>query len=109
MNKKGGWCIKIFRRKFFVSQCRNPSQVNPSVLCSRNIPVAKKFMDKCGEYEDFLRKFFLSQWRNNFIGESFTIGVFLGTGKVWITRGGWEYQDVPLIKICLTVPKFFVG
>ena len=28
---------------FFVSQCRNLSQVNPSVLCFRNLPVAKKF------------------------------------------------------------------
>ena len=28
---------------FFVSQCRKYSQVNPSVLCFRKFPVAKKF------------------------------------------------------------------
>ncbi len=57
--------IKIFRGKLFVSQCRNPSQMNPSVLCSRKIPVSKKFMDKRGSMKIFLRKFFLSQWRKN--------------------------------------------
>ncbi len=70
-----------------MSQCRNPSQVNPSVLCSRKIPVAKKFMDKRGEYEDFPSEILSLTLAKIFIGESFTIGVFLGTGKVWITRG----------------------
>ena len=32
-----------FLSNFFASQCRNDSQVNPSVLCFRNLPVAKKF------------------------------------------------------------------
>ena len=32
-----------FLSNFFVSQCRNLSQVNPSVLCFRNLAVAKKF------------------------------------------------------------------
>ena len=83
---KGAASFKIFRRKFFVSQCRNISQgnsllftnignrkllclrglyhnflsisfvsqcrkywqMNPSVLCFRKLPVAKKFMDKRG-------------------------------------------------------------
>ncbi len=80
--------IKIFRRKFFVSQCRNPSQVNSSVLCSRKNPVAKRFMDKGGEYEDFPSEILSLTVAKIFIGESFTLGVFLGTGKVWITRGG---------------------
>ena len=40
--------ITIFCQKFIVSQCRKISQVNPSVLCFRNILVAKKFMDKRG-------------------------------------------------------------
>ena len=35
--------VTISRRKFFVSQCRNILQRNPSVLCFRKIPVAKKF------------------------------------------------------------------
>ena len=44
----GGESIKIFRRKFFVSQCRQMSYGNPSVLCFRKFPVTKKFMDKRG-------------------------------------------------------------
>ena len=38
--------IIIFRRKFYFSQCRKSLQGNPSVLCFRKFPEAKKFMDK---------------------------------------------------------------
>ena len=58
--------VTIFRRKFFVSQYRNISQRNPSVLCFRKFLVAKKFMDKKGgggSIESFRRKFFVSQCR----------------------------------------------
>ena len=40
--------IKIFRRIFFVSQCRKVSKGNPSLLSSRNYTVAKKIMDEGG-------------------------------------------------------------
>ena len=43
---KSGGSIKIFCRKFFVSQCRKISLGNPSMLCFRKSLVAKKFMDK---------------------------------------------------------------
>ena len=71
-----------------MSHCRKYSQVNPSLLCFRKFPVAKKFMDKSGKYEDFPSDFFSLTVAKTFIGESFTIGAILGTGKVWITRGG---------------------
>ena len=38
--------LSISCRTFFVSQCRNFSWVNPSVLCFREFPVAKNFIDK---------------------------------------------------------------
>ena len=41
-------CITIFRWKNFVSQYRNISWRNPSVLCFRKFSVAKKFMAKRG-------------------------------------------------------------
>ena len=51
----------IFLRKFYVSQCRNISQRNPSVLCSRKFLLAKMFMDKKeGEVSRFSFGFFLS-------------------------------------------------
>ena len=50
MDKRGGGSIKIFRRKFFVSQCRKFS-----------------------------------------LGESFTVPVFLGTGKICIGWGSIKY------------------
>ena len=79
---------QVFPSIFFVSHCRKYSQVNPSILCFRKIPVGKNFMDKSGEYEDFPSDFFSLTVAKIFIGESFTIAVFLCTGKVWITRGG---------------------
>ena len=91
-----------------MSYCRKYSQVNSSVLCFRKIPVAKKLMDKRGEYEDFPSEIFSVTVAKIFIGESFTIAVFLGTGNVWITRGGGEYQVFPSKKFCLTVPKILV-
>ena len=54
--------VTIFRRKIFVSQHRNTSWRNPSMLCFRKIPVAKKFLDK-REWETsrFPLKFFVSK------------------------------------------------
>ena len=42
----GGRKNQNFRRKFFVSQYRNISYRNPSMLSFRKFPVAKKFIDK---------------------------------------------------------------
>ena len=53
--------VTIFRRKFFVSQCRKTSYGNPSVLCFRKFLVAKKFMDKReGDISRFSSGIFLS-------------------------------------------------
>ena len=41
------------------------------------------------------------------VGESFTVALITGIGKVWITEGG--YQKLPSKIFCLTVPKNFVG
>ena len=41
-------CVTIFCPEIFVSQYRNISQGNPSVLCFRKLLVAKFFMDKKG-------------------------------------------------------------
>ena len=43
--------VTIFRRNVFVSQYRNISSSNPSLLCFRKILVAKNFMEKKGEGE----------------------------------------------------------
>ena len=45
---EGEWSSSILCRIFFVSQCRKLMWGKPSVLCFRNIPAAKKFMDKKG-------------------------------------------------------------
>ena len=147
LDKRGGAIVKIFGRKFFVSQCRKISQgntlvftnfgnrkilclrglfhdilsiffvsqcrkywqVNPSVLCFRKPPVAKKFMDKRGgrEYQDFPSKNFCLSVPKYFVEESFTVALISGSEKVWI--GGGNYQDFPSNFFCLTVPKISVG
>ena len=74
MDKRGSG-FTIFRRNFFVSQCRNISWGNRSVLCFRNFPVAKKLMDMrgMGEYQGLLSKIFLLTVSKSFVGESFSV------------------------------------
>ena len=61
----------IFRRIFFVSQYRKTSQGNHSVLCFGMFPVANKFMDKKGEYQNFPSKIFCLTVPKNFVREPF--------------------------------------
>ena len=49
----------IFSSKFFVSKNQKTLQGNPSVLCSRNIPVAKMFKVKRGSIKILRRKIFV--------------------------------------------------
>ena len=61
-------CITIFCPEIFVSQYRNISQGNPSVLCFRKLPAAINFMhrrrgDGVGSIKTFSQKFFVSQCR----------------------------------------------
>ena len=45
----------------------------------------------------------------NFVGQPFSVSLIAVTEKVWIRKGGGEYQDFPSKIFCLTVPKNFVG
>ena len=59
--------FSIFCRNFFVSRCRKFSKVNPSVLCFRKLPVAKKFMVKrAGGVSKFSVENFFSHSAENF-------------------------------------------
>ena len=58
--------VTIFPRKFFVSQHRKTLQGNPSVLCFRKFPVAKKFMDKKRGVSRFSVEKFLSHGAEKF-------------------------------------------
>ena len=61
--------ITIFCRKIFVSQCRKLSYGNLSVLCFRNFPVAKKFIDETeGEVSRFSFKNY-SPVAKKYVGE----------------------------------------
>ncbi len=51
-------------------------------------PVAKKFMDKSGEYEDFPSEFFSLTVAKTFIGQSFPVALISGTEQIWIRGGG---------------------
>ena len=54
MDKRGGGGREYhnFLSKFLVSVPKN-FEGDPSMLCFRKFPVAKKFMDKKGAYQDF--------------------------------------------------------
>ena len=92
--RSGGGSIKIFRRKFFVSQCRKYSQMNPSLLFFRNFAVAKKFKDKRGGVSRFSAGKFLSHSAENFCRGILCCCVIFGYRKSLDKTWGVEYQDV---------------
>ena len=100
-----GGSIKIFRRKFYVSQCRKFPYGNPLPL--HCFPVAKKFGYEWGEeYEDFPSEILCLTERINLVEESFTVALLLGIEKVWIRVGEYQYFLSKFFR--LTVPKIFV-
>ena len=79
--------IKIFRRKFYVSECRKFPYGNPLPL--HCFPEAKKFGYEWGdEYEDFPLEILCLTVPKISVGESFTVALFCGSEKVWIGWGG---------------------
>ena len=62
-------------------------------------------MDKrWGEYQHIPSEMFCLAEPKIFVGESFTVAVLLGTGKVWIRSG--EYQDFPSETLSHSPEKF---
>ena len=61
--------------------------MNPSVLCFRKIPVAKKFLDKGGGVSNFCVESFLSHSAERFRKEPLSLSLFSAVGKVWMR--GW--------------------
>ena len=76
-----------FLSKFFVSQCQEMSYENPSVLCVRKFVLAKKFMDKKGEYQPFPLKIFRLTVHKSFVGEPYSVSQIPGTEKFYASYG----------------------
>ena len=92
--------VTIFLPEFFVSQHRNISQKNPSVLCFRKILVAKKFMDKSeGEVSRFPSKIFCLTLPKTFVGEPFSVSLISGIEKVYSSEN----------YVTIFLPEFFVS
>ena len=79
---------------------------NPSLLCFRKIPVAKKYMEK-GENQDFASKHFCPTVTKNAIGEPVNISLISGIENVWM-RGWRGAENFPSKLSFLTVPEIFV-
>ena len=76
--------VMFFCREFFVSQYRNISQRNPSVLCFRKFPVAKKFMhNKEGKYQYSPLIFFRLTLSKSAVGVSFSLSKISTMEKFW--------------------------
>ena len=84
---RGGGSIKNFRRTTFSSQCRKNQQGDPSVLCFRKSLVAKIFMDKKGEYQEFPLKIFCLTVPKNFVAEPFSVSLTSGIEKLYASEG----------------------
>ena len=62
--------------------------MNPSVLCFRKVPVAKKFVDKKGgEYQDFASKIFCLTVPRNFVGQAFRVSPISVLEKFYASEG----------------------
>ena len=72
--------VMIFYRKIFVHSaeifCR-------AVLCFRKFLVPNKFMDKKGEYRDFLSKKFCLTVPRNFVAQVFRVSLLPGIAKFY--------------------------
>ena len=92
--------VTIFLPKFFVSQHRNISQKNLSVLCFRKFLVAKKFMDKSeGEISRFPSKISCLIVPKKLVDEPFSVSLFSGIEKFYASEG----------YVTIFRPKFFVS
>ena len=61
--------------------------MNPSVLCFRKFPVAKKYMDKMGGSIKILRRKILSDSSEKIVGEPFSVSLFSGIAKFYASEG----------------------
>ena len=80
------------------------------MLCFRNYPIAKMFMDKReGEVSTFLSNCFCLTVSKNAVVETFSLSLISGIEKNW--KRGWrgECQDFPSKFSSLPVPKKLVG
>ena len=94
--------ITIFRRKFFVSQCRKISWA--SFQCFRKFGVSKNFKHNRG-YHNFPSKIFCLTVQKNFVGILSMFQKFEVSKNFMHNRG---YHNFPSKIFCLTVPKNFV-
>ena len=63
--------------------------MNPSVLCFRKNPVAKKFVDKKGggEYQDFASKIFRLTVPKKLVGDPFRVSLISGIENFYTSEG----------------------
>ncbi len=72
----------------------------------QNFPVAKKFVDKRGVYQDFPSKYFSLTVPKNFAGESFTVSLISGIENLRDKRkGGGGASTSSAEDFCLIVPN----
>ena len=98
--------VTVFHRKTFVLQFRNHPSRDPSMLCFRKFPEAKKFKDKKGECHDLSSKFLYLTVPKKIVVEPFTVSLFLDIEKFYASE---VYVTIfRRIFFCLRVPKHFV-
>ena len=83
--QQGGGEYRDFQLKFFVSQSQTFRR--GILYCCSNVGY-RECLDKNGEYQGFPSESFCPTVPKRFVGESFTVALFSGTGKLWIRGGG---------------------
>ena len=107
MDKRGGG-IKIFRREFFVPQCRKLSTFAREPYCvvfQKKIPQRKRLWIRKGGIKIFRRKFFCLRVPKVSWGKTYVLCFrkFSVAKNSMDKRGGYQY--FPSILICTTNPK----
>ena len=98
--KRRGGGLRFSVEVVFVSEYRNISQINLSVMVFRNYPVAKKFMDKSGEgYQGFPSNIFCLTLPKIFVGGTFSVSPIPGIDKFDASEGF----------VTIFCPNFFVS
>ena len=108
MDKRGGG-IRLCRRNFFVSETRENSQGNPSVLCFRIFLVTKKFMHKRGVVSRSSLDIFLSYSAEKIRRGTLLCFTEFPVSNKFMEKTGGGYQHFLSKSFCLTVPKNFVA
>ena len=84
--RRGGGGEQRFSAEIYLSH-RAENFRRGTLLCFTEFLVSKKFLEKRGQYQEFSSKIFCLTLPGNFVGEPFSVSLFLGNDKFYASEG----------------------